>query len=243
MKEFTMKARESKNKTNPFALMSGPTTERVFASSSNAAYINQVSKYKMIKDKNGGARAKNLLNEEKTLKENLSMALINDLFGGSKKRQQKAINRDQGSKGMKGLIQQSNKPSKLTGLSRPGNACERIRRIEENIFADMDTSFNQNVTSAANPLATMVSTSRNSTRKGNHQSVSRSRSPMFGQRKQDRSTSANSRNNRSVSYEWRQCDTSRVIGMAQDEHFKKDSYKPGSVSMSDLSMCMHENKE
>ena len=108
MKEFTMKAREGKNN---FVVMSGPTSERVFASSSNAAYVNQVSKYNMIKDKNAGAHAKNLMNEEKTMKENLSMALINDLFGGSKKRQHMALKRDQGSKGMKGLIQQSNKPT------------------------------------------------------------------------------------------------------------------------------------
>ena len=44
-------------------------------------------KYNAIKSKNAGGRTKNLLNEEKTKKENLSMDLINDLFGASKKRQ------------------------------------------------------------------------------------------------------------------------------------------------------------
>ena len=44
-------------------------------------------KYNAIKSKNAGGRTKNLLNEEKTKKENLSMELINDLFGASKKRQ------------------------------------------------------------------------------------------------------------------------------------------------------------
>lgn len=97
--------REGKKKNNQWQVMAGPTSERVFASSANTGYASQVNNYNAIKSKNAGGRTKNLLNEEKTMKENLSMDLINDLFGASKKRQQKAVNRNLASKGMQGLIQ------------------------------------------------------------------------------------------------------------------------------------------
>ena len=43
--------------------------------------------YRAIKDKNAGKKTKTLLNADETIKENLSMDLINDLFGACKKRQ------------------------------------------------------------------------------------------------------------------------------------------------------------
>ena len=41
MKEFTMLERERKKKNTQWKLMSGPTTERVFASSTSIGYESQ----------------------------------------------------------------------------------------------------------------------------------------------------------------------------------------------------------
>ena len=105
MKEFSMLEREGKKKNNNWQVMAGPTSERVFASAANTGYASNQNKYNAIKSKNAGSHTKNLLNEEKTMKENVSMDLINDLFGASKKRQKKASNRNLASKCMEGLIQ------------------------------------------------------------------------------------------------------------------------------------------
>ena len=81
-----MISREGKTDKN-FQVMSGPTSERVFKSM-GTTFINQRNSYQAIKDKMvTGKRTKTLLNADKTTKENLTMDLINDLFGASKKRQ------------------------------------------------------------------------------------------------------------------------------------------------------------
>ena len=41
MKEFTMLEREGKQKNTQWQVMSGPTTDRVFASSANTGYTSQ----------------------------------------------------------------------------------------------------------------------------------------------------------------------------------------------------------
>ena len=53
MKEFAMAPRDSKKDQN-YQVMSGPTSERVFASVAEKGYINQQNNYKAIKNKNGG---------------------------------------------------------------------------------------------------------------------------------------------------------------------------------------------
>ena len=81
-----MKKRDGK-KDKEYQVMSGPTSERVFPSMAKKGYADQMHSYRAIKDKNAGKKTKTLLNADETMKENLSMDLINDLFGACKKRQ------------------------------------------------------------------------------------------------------------------------------------------------------------
>ena len=62
------------------------------------------------------------------MKENLSMDLINDLFGESKKRQKNALNRNLTSANMQGRVQQkADNPTQVKSIDRPGDVHERIR--------------------------------------------------------------------------------------------------------------------
>ena len=122
-----MKDREGKKDIN-YSVMVGPTSERVNPSVHKASFAQHQKSYQAIKTKNLGQRTKTLLNADETMKENLSMDLINDLFGESKKRQQNALNRNLTSATMQSRVQQkSDNPSQVTSVSRTGDVHQRIR--------------------------------------------------------------------------------------------------------------------